>query len=69
MVVPGVVAAALGGVYWWVPSPGRPALDILVALISSVFAGAIARYYLRTKPTDGVMASSVTSGSNDLADG
>ena len=69
VVVPGVVEAALGSIYWLVPSPGRPALDILITLISLVFAGAIARYYLRTKPTDGVMASSVTSGSNDLADG
>lgn len=67
VVVPGVAAAALSGVYWLVPSPGRPAFDILVTLISLVFAGAIARYYLRTKPTDGVMANSVTSASNDLA--
>jgi hypothetical protein len=46
--VPGVVGAALGGVYWWVPTPGRPVLEIFILLISLVFAGAIARYYLRT---------------------
>jgi len=61
VVVPGVVTAALGGVYWLVPSLGRPALDILITLISLTFYGAIARYYLRAKPTNGVMASSVTS--------
>jgi hypothetical protein len=48
VVVPGVVAAALGGVYWLVPSPGRPVLEIFTFLIYLVFAGAIARYYLRT---------------------
>jgi hypothetical protein len=47
-VVPGVVAAALGGVYWLVPPPGRPELEIVIVLISLVFAGAIARYYLRS---------------------
>lgn len=47
VVVPGVVAAALGGVYWLVPSPGRPELAIFITLIPLVFAGAIARYYLR----------------------
>jgi len=48
MVIPGVVGAALGGVYWLVPSPGRPVLEIFTYLIYLVFAGAIARYYLRT---------------------
>ena len=67
VLVPGLVAAVLGGVDWLVPSLGRPALDILITLISLVFAGTIARYYLRTKPADAVMATSVTSGSNDLA--
>ena len=48
VVVPGVVAAALGGVYWLVPSPERPVLEIFTYLIYLVFAGTIARYYLRT---------------------
>lgn len=48
VVVPGVVAAALGGAYWLVPTPGRPVLEIFILLISLLFAGAIARYYLRT---------------------
>jgi len=69
VLVPGVGAAVLGSVYWLVPSLGRPALDILITLISLVFAGTIARYYLRTKPADRVIGSSVTSGSNDLAGG
>jgi hypothetical protein len=47
VVVPGVVAGTLGGLYWLVPSPGRPVLEIVILLISLVFAGAIARYYLR----------------------
>ena len=46
-VVPGVAVAALGGAYWLLPSPGRPVLEILIALISLMFAGAIARYFLR----------------------
>jgi len=55
-VIPGVAAAAFGGLYWLAPSPGRPALEILAALTSLLFAGAIARYYLRhavAVPTSG----------------
>jgi len=47
LVVPGVAQAVLGGVYWLVPSAIRPMPEILITLISLVFAGAIARYYLR----------------------
>jgi hypothetical protein len=47
VVVPGVTVAALGGVYWFVPSLVRPELEVLSELIPLVFAGAIARYYLR----------------------
>jgi hypothetical protein len=46
-VVPGVAVTALGGAYWLLPSPGRPVLEALITLISLMFAGAIARYYLR----------------------
>jgi hypothetical protein len=60
VVVPGFIAAALGGVYWLVPSPVRPALDILTTLISLVFAGAIARYYLRTKTRESHDSGTVT---------
>jgi hypothetical protein len=68
-VVPGVVVVTLGTAYWLVPPPGRSAFEILTTLISLVFAGAIARYYLRNKPTDAVMGSSVTSASNPRAAG
>jgi hypothetical protein len=47
VVVPGVAGAVLGGAYWLVPPPSRPVPEILITLISLVFAGAIARYYLR----------------------
>ena len=47
VLVPGAAAAALGGVSWLAPSPIRPVPEILITLISLVFAGAIARYYLR----------------------
>jgi len=46
-VVPSVAVAALGGAYWLLPSPGRPVLQALSTLISLMFAGAIARCYLR----------------------
>jgi len=69
VVVPGFVAGALPGVYWLLPSPVRPALEILITLISLVFSGAIARYYLRSKPADVVMGSSVTNASNHRAAG
>jgi len=47
VVVPGIVAALGGGLYWLVPSAGRPASLIVTTVITLVFAGAIARYYLR----------------------
>jgi hypothetical protein len=46
-VVPGVAQAAFGGAYWLLPAPGRPVLEVLIYLISLMFAGAIAQYYLR----------------------
>jgi hypothetical protein len=46
-VVPSMAVAALGGTYWLLPSPGRPVLEVVITLISLMFAGAIARYYLR----------------------
>jgi hypothetical protein len=48
LVVPGAAQAVLGGLYWLVPSPVGPMPEILITLTSLVFAGAIARYYLRT---------------------
>lgn len=56
-VVPGVSAVALGGIYWVVPSPGRPEMVILIAVISLLFAGAIARYYLRNASTPALEAA------------
>ena len=50
-VIPGVAVAALGGAYWLLPSLGRPVLVILITLVSLMFAGAIARYYLRESPS------------------
>lgn len=47
VLIPGVAAAALGGLYWLSPLPMRPVPEILITLISLVFAGTIARYYLR----------------------
>jgi hypothetical protein len=47
VLVPGVAAAALGGSYWLAPLPIRQVPEILIALVSLVFAGAIARFYLR----------------------
>lgn len=49
-VIPGGVGASLGGVYLSTPAPWRPAPGIFASLLSLVFAGAIARYYLRTAP-------------------
>ncbi len=46
-VVPGVAQAAFGGAYWLLPAPGRSVLEVLIYLISLMFAGAIAHYYLR----------------------
>ena len=47
VLVPGVAAAVLGGLYWLAPLPIRPVVEILITLISLMFAGAIARFYLR----------------------
>jgi hypothetical protein len=51
VVVPAVIAAVLGGIYWLVPGLGRPVIDIIISLAELLFAGAIARYYLRTTTT------------------
>lgn len=52
--VPSVAVAALGGTYWLLPSPGRPVLEVLITLISLMFAGAIARCYLRNPRRPGL---------------
>ena len=59
VVVPGAAVGALGGVYWFVPYLVRPELEVLIELISLVFAGAIARYYLRNPlaPSEGALPS------------
>jgi hypothetical protein len=48
VVLPAVIAGVLGGIYWLVPALGRPVFDIIISLSYLLFAGAIARYYLRT---------------------
>jgi hypothetical protein len=62
VVIPGFVTAALASVYWLAPSLSRPALEILTTLISLVFAGAIARYYLRTTTTTESLDSGTVTG-------
>jgi hypothetical protein len=50
--VPGVVGGALGSAYWFVPSLGRAVLEMGITLIYFIFAGAIARHYLRSQVAD-----------------
>lgn len=52
VVVPAVVGGALSGMYGLVPPQGRSVLDIVSTLVYLVFAGAIARSYLRIKPIE-----------------
>jgi len=52
VVVPAVIAGVLGGIYWLVPALGHPMFDIIISLAYLLFAGAIARYYLRTTTTE-----------------
>jgi hypothetical protein len=44
-------AGLLGGIYGLVPALGQPVFEITASLTYLLFAGAIARHYLRTTAT------------------
>jgi len=49
VVAPALVAGVYGSAYWLLPAQGRPIYPIASELLSLLFAGAIARFYLRAQ--------------------
>jgi len=47
VVIPRVIGFGLFGIAWLMPSLVQAIVEVCISLVSLIFAGAIARYYLR----------------------